>query len=89
VSRAIAISVAHTPAVRTLRGLGPAHQPEAGQRHAGEADAEFPQRRAARHRLGKVFGQFIEFVVHICMFRLLVLRVVQVIKVFTFRGATI
>jgi hypothetical protein len=40
-------------------------QPEAGERHAGEADAEFLQRRAPRDRLGHAFGEFIEFVVHI------------------------
>ena len=40
------------------------HQPEAGQRHACQADAEFLQRRAARHRLSQVFCKFIEFVVH-------------------------
>src|ERR1051326_6933973 len=39
-------------------------QPEAGQRHAGKADAEFLQRRAARDGLGEVLGEFIEFVVH-------------------------
>jgi len=40
-------------------------QPDAGQRHAGEADAEFLQRRAPRDRLGHAFGEFIELVVHI------------------------
>jgi hypothetical protein len=39
-------------------------QPEAGQRHAGETDAEFLERRAARDRLGQAFGEFIEFVIH-------------------------
>jgi len=39
-------------------------QPEAGQRHACEADAEFLQRPAPRNRLGQVFGEFIELVVH-------------------------
>ena len=39
-------------------------QPEAGQCHAGEADAEFLQRRAARDRLRHVLGEFIELVVH-------------------------
>src|ERR1041385_3088175 len=39
-------------------------QPEAGQRHAGEADAEFLQRPAPRDGLGHSFGQFIEFVGH-------------------------
>ena len=48
VRRAIAISVAHAPAVRTLRGVRPARQPEAGQRHADETDAEFLQRPTAR-----------------------------------------
>ena len=35
--------------------LGLIRQPEAGQRHAGEADAEFLQRRAARDGLGQIF----------------------------------
>ena len=39
-------------------------QPEAGQRHPGEAEAEFLQRRAARDRLGQTLGEFIELVVH-------------------------
>ena len=39
-------------------------EPEAGQRHAGEADAESLQRRAARDRLGQALGEFIEWVVH-------------------------
>jgi hypothetical protein len=39
-------------------------QPEAGQRHAGETDAEFLQRRAARDRLGQALCEFIESVVH-------------------------
>jgi len=39
-------------------------QPEAGQRHAGEADAEFLQRCAARDGLGQALGEFIELVVH-------------------------
>ena len=43
-------------------------QPKAGQRHAGEAAAEFPQRAAARDRLGHALGEFIEFVVHIFLF---------------------
>src|SRR5437667_8813857 len=43
-------------------------QPEAGQRHAGEADAEFLQRHAARDRLGQAFGEFIELVVHVFPF---------------------
>src|SRR5437867_3276714 len=38
--------------------------PETGQRHAGEAYAEFLQRRATRDRLGHVLGEFIELVVH-------------------------
>jgi hypothetical protein len=39
-------------------------QPEASQRHASEADAEFLQRGAASDRLGHVLGEFIELVVH-------------------------
>jgi hypothetical protein len=44
--------------------LGFVRQPETGQRHSREADAEFLKRRAARDGLGHAFGQFIEFVVH-------------------------
>jgi hypothetical protein len=43
-------------------------QPEARQRHAGEADAESLQRRAPCDRLGQAFGEFIELVVHIFPF---------------------
>src|SRR5947199_305041 len=38
------------------------------QRHAGEAEAEFLQRKAARDRLSHTFGQFIEYVLHIFPF---------------------
>jgi len=41
-----------------------ARQPETGQRHAGKADTEFLQRRAACDRLGQVFREFIELMVH-------------------------
>ena len=47
-------------------------QPEARQRHAGEADAEFLQRRAPRDRLGQAPGEFIEFVAHTFPFILVV-----------------
>jgi len=39
-------------------------QPEASQRHAREADAEFLQRPAASDRLDHGSGHFVEFVVH-------------------------
>src|SRR5262249_43970205 len=42
-------------AIRTAR-LGFIRQPEAGQRHAREAEAEFLQRRAACHGLGQTLG---------------------------------
>jgi len=45
-------------------GLRLVRQPETGQRHAGEADAEFLQRSSARYGLGQSLGQFIEFLVH-------------------------
>jgi len=52
----------------TLTGLANSvrfvRKPQAGQRHAGEADAEFLQRRASRDRLGEALGEFIELVVH-------------------------
>src|SRR5207247_1653676 len=47
-------------------------QPEAGQRHAGKADAEFLQSRAARDRLSQALGEFIELGVHNSPFRLAV-----------------
>ena len=43
-------------------------QPEAGQRHPSETNAEFLQRCAARDGLGQAFGEFIELVVHIFPF---------------------
>jgi hypothetical protein len=39
-------------------------QAEAGQRHAGKADAEFLQRRAPRDGSSHALGEFIELVVH-------------------------
>ena len=41
------------------------HQPKAGQRHAGQANAEFLQRAAAGDGLGHCFGKFVELVIHI------------------------
>jgi hypothetical protein len=38
---------------------------KAGQRHSGKTNAEFLQRRAAGDRLGHLFGEFIELIVHI------------------------
>src|SRR2546430_14818049 len=43
-------------------------QPEAGQRHARESDAEFLQRCATRDRLGQALGEFIELIVHVFPF---------------------
>jgi hypothetical protein len=40
------------------------YQPEARQRHASDAEAEFLQRRAARDGLGQALGELIELVVH-------------------------
>src|SRR5207245_482533 len=50
----------------TLAGssAGFAGHPEACQRHAGKADAEFLQRRPARDRLGHALSECIEFIVH-------------------------
>lgn len=45
-------------------GLRPVRQPEAGQRHAGQANAKLLQRRAPRDGLGQALGEFIELVVH-------------------------
>ena len=44
----------------TIARFRPLRQPEAGQRHAGEADSELLQSRAARDRLRHAFGKFIE-----------------------------
>ena len=46
-------------------------QPEAGQRHAGQADAEFAQRLPPGDGLGHAFGEFIEFAIHTLPFVLL------------------
>jgi hypothetical protein len=48
-------------------------EPEAGQRHAGQAEAEFLERLPAGHGLGHVFGQFIEFDSHTFPFGMFVL----------------
>jgi hypothetical protein len=40
-------------------------KPEAGQRHAGKADTEFFQGRAAGDGLGQALGEFIELSVHV------------------------
>jgi hypothetical protein len=55
-----------TPAPKgnTSTRLGLICQPEAGQRHAREAEAEFLHRRAARDRPSDTFYEFIELVVH-------------------------
>jgi hypothetical protein len=55
-----------------LSGLGVIRQPEAGESQAGQADAEFLERLAARGGLGQTFGQLIEFVVHTLPFVLFV-----------------
>jgi hypothetical protein len=51
-------------AVASAGRLRLAGQSKAGQRHAGEADAELLQRLSPRDRLGHSLGQFIELVVH-------------------------
>src|SRR2546429_271650 len=48
----------------SARGTRFVRQSEPSQRHAGETDAEFFQRRAPRDRLSHALGEFIEFVVH-------------------------
>jgi hypothetical protein len=44
--------------------LCPVHQPEAGQRHSGQARTELFQRLPPSSGLGHALNQFIEFVVH-------------------------
>ena len=46
-------------------GFALVSQAEAGEGHAGEADAEFLHRCAPRDRLGHLFCEFIEFRVHV------------------------
>src|SRR5438105_1014343 len=46
------------------RRVRPVRQPETGQRHAQETEAEFSQRRTTCDRFGHRFGWFIEFVIH-------------------------
>jgi hypothetical protein len=52
--------------------------PKTRQRNAGEADAEFLQRRAARNGLRHALGEFIECVVHTVPCRLFGLRIVVI-----------
>ena len=58
----LTVGVCHTSTVPLC--FRPIRQPEAGQRHAGKAESEFLQRRAARDGLGHVLCEFIEWVVH-------------------------
>jgi hypothetical protein len=59
-------------------------QAEAGQRQAGQADAESLQRLPPCCRLGQSLGQFIEFVVH--TFPFVLLFVVWLTTEFQFPG---
>ena len=58
---------ANLPAAKLI-SLRFIRQPEAGKRHAGETDAESLQRRATCDRLGHVFCEFIEMIVHMFPF---------------------
>jgi hypothetical protein len=58
-------------ATRGLARFPPICQAEAGQRHAGQADAKFLQRLPPRCCLSQLLGQFIEFVIHTFPFVLL------------------
>jgi len=60
----LALSAVRIGVALCFGGLCSVCQPEAGQRHASEADAKFLQRRTARDRLGHLLCQFIEFGVH-------------------------
>jgi len=51
-------------AVASAGRLRLVRQPETGQRHAAEADAEFHQRRPARERSGQALGEFVELMIH-------------------------
>jgi hypothetical protein len=51
--------------------IRPACQPEAGQRYAGQADAELLERLPPGGCLGQCLGQFIEFAIHTFPFILL------------------
>src|SRR5262249_1440154 len=66
------IEITITPKVRfmasasmqLLRSLGTGRSSQQGQGHAGDADAEFPQRSAPCQGLSHSFGQVIELIVH-------------------------
>jgi len=45
-------------------GLRSVRQTKAGQRHPGQAEAEFLQRPPTRDGLSHAFGEFIEFIIH-------------------------
>jgi hypothetical protein len=49
---------------RIVFGICLVRQPEGGQRHAGQPNAESLQRLPPRYGLGQSFGQFIEFIIH-------------------------
>ena len=76
VSATSAAALSIVTAKRTTRfacaSLSLVRQPEAGQCHAGQADAELLQRRAPRDGLGRAFGEFIELVVRMFPFVLVV-----------------
>jgi hypothetical protein len=70
------LAVVITPAAGRLASarvrLGLIRQPKVGQRHAGEADAEFLQRGTTCYRLHRGLREFIELVVHVFPFFVLV-----------------
>jgi hypothetical protein len=74
---ALAVVSATGSDAKTILGAGLrlVRQAEARQRHAGQADAEFLQRRATCVGLGHAFGEFIEFIVHILVFCFVILLI--------------
>ena len=61
---ALTMVTAILPSWSARAGFCFVRQPEAGQCHARKAHAEFLQRRAARDRLSRALGEFIELVIH-------------------------
>src|SRR5687767_10863751 len=66
--RAAPVSARRETTLARVRRFRLVRQPETGERHAGEADAEFLQRHPTRNGLGQALGEFIELVVHIFPF---------------------
>jgi hypothetical protein len=69
---AVTVMLASGTSRETGRGAPSVCQPEAGQGHSGQANAEFLERLPSAGGLGQSLGQFIEFVTHTFPFVLFV-----------------